>query len=1299
MHRLVPEFILEQDQAQCYFGEFTAVGMFLDISGFSAMTDSLMRHGQHGAEVLASLMRSVFDPLLQAIYQQGGMVVGIAGDSISALFPFEMAGSQAPLRALASAWAIQQHLAENPEYRTDYGVFKISAKIGLDCGPVKWGILQSRTGQKATYYFRGSAVDESAQAEKRARAGEILFSAEFLHQVGDGAQVEAREAFFQLLTISADLPLALPISRPAFPEAAVRKFIPHELILQGVQSEFRPSVILFMAFPDLPDADLREFMSSFFDLQEVYGGLIDHLDFGDKGCNLVILWGAPVAYENDVDRATNFIIELQARVSFLLRAGLTYYISRSGYIGSELFEVYTCYGWGINLAARFMMSASNGQVRLDERVAQRIQSHFEIEFIGEQVFKGFAQPQKVSALGVRKPETEVIFGGEMLGRETELEQLAAFVQPLWAGDFAGTAIIWGEAGIGKSRLVYEFQNSQALAGHSVLWAFCQADQIFRQSFNPFRYWLKAYFGLTGSDAERDKKQFEGRFQRLVETVPNPEILAELRRLKSVLGALVNLFEVDSLYEQLDAEGRYENTQLALIALLKAESLLRPVILFIEDAHYLDDDSKAFFRYLKRALLAEASAYPLAILATSRREGAALPLDLDFADLEIDLSGLSQQALDELTTSILGHRVAPEVVKLVFERSDGNPFFAEQVLRYLREEGLLTSAGSLKQLGQERQMIVIPTDINAILIARLDQLSQTVREIVQTASVLGREFETQILARMMKNETGMSTEIADAEKSAIWAPMSQIRYIFRHALLRDTAYSMQMQARRRELHALALGALEQLYAGELKPHYGELAYHSEQGGLLEKAQVYLRLAGDLAREAYQNSQALDYYERALKVLPETALAERYDLCLNRETLLAFMGEKDEQAHELERLSGIAQQMDEPEKTAEVIYRQADYQATLGNYQLAIEIAWQALAILETSAPAHISGLIHRVLAESFYRQGKYAEAIEESARALALLRQLDQPHSEADCLNLLGMIEIENNDFAQAKTYFAQSLEIFAEISHVRGQARVLNNLGMLASMQGDFEAAQADYEKALALARETGQRKGEGLLLGNLGWIAGLQGDFACALSYGIRNLQVARETGDRYTETIGLVNLSGHAGALGDFSAAVAYARQALELARQSNDLNAQGWALTYLGHGLFDQGEIEPAREAYQAAVQIREELNQPVLASEPGAGLARIALTKGDLASAQTSVEGILSLLGAGGSLDGTDQPLRVYHVCYLVLTAAQDARAREILQVAIELLNVRAASITDAAAHQMFLENIPYHSELVTAWQQS
>src|SRR6266498_561722 len=174
MHRVVPELIVENHRAGCYSGEFPAIGMFLDLSGFSTITDVLMQHGQHGAEVLASLMHSIFDPLVESVFDYRGKIVGFAGDGILALYPIESDARSTALYALTSAYMIQKRLEENPTRQTVYGKFSISAKIGLTSGIATWGILSSDMGDQATYYFRGSAVDESAEAEHLAKAGEIL---------------------------------------------------------------------------------------------------------------------------------------------------------------------------------------------------------------------------------------------------------------------------------------------------------------------------------------------------------------------------------------------------------------------------------------------------------------------------------------------------------------------------------------------------------------------------------------------------------------------------------------------------------------------------------------------------------------------------------------------------------------------------------------------------------------------------------------------------------------------------------------------------------------------------------------------------------------------------------------------------------------------------------------------------------------------------------------------------------------------------------------------------------------------
>ncbi|MBK9926946.1 MAG: adenylate/guanylate cyclase domain-containing protein [Anaerolineales bacterium] len=519
MHRVVPEIIVENYKAGHFRGEFPAVGMFLDLSGFSAMTDTLMQHGQHGAEVLAGLMHGVFDPLVESIFEYGGKIVSFAGDGIMALYPIDADEKTLALRALTSAWLIQQRMKEHPDRQTVYGKFTFSIKIGLSIGAVSWGILRAEDGKQATYYFRGTAVDGSADAEHRANAGEIILTDTFRELLNDALETSPLDSFHRFDGLRAKLPdprsdIFLPVD-----PGTSSIFMPEEVVVHDVRGEFRQIVNLFMRVPDLPDTKLEQFVRIIFELREEYGGLLSRVDFGDKGCNVLILWGAPVAYENDIGRALDFILDLQARVDFPITTGITYYIAHAGYLGSEKCEEYTCYGWGVNLASRFMMGAPLGATWVDERIARRLSTRFNAEYVGSQKFKGFSAKQKVFELKSRSDVEDVIYHGALVGREEELEALKKFAEPLWQGTFAGVLLVMGDAGIGKGRLVHEFQFSELFEVHRALWAVCQSDQIFRKSFNPLRRWLFRYFGFSTSHSPEQRKDlFDAKIGALLASI-------------------------------------------------------------------------------------------------------------------------------------------------------------------------------------------------------------------------------------------------------------------------------------------------------------------------------------------------------------------------------------------------------------------------------------------------------------------------------------------------------------------------------------------------------------------------------------------------------------------------------------------------------------------------------------------------------------------------------------------------------------------------------------------------------------
>jgi predicted ATPase/class 3 adenylate cyclase len=1300
VHRIIPELIIENYRVGRHRGSFEAASLFLDISGFSVMTDALMGQGRDGAEVLAVMMGTVFDPLVEAIFGQGGMIVGYAGDSITALFEVDTDEASAARRALASAHSIQEELAAKPLFETPFGSFHISAKIGLAFGSVSWGILPSRKGDRAVYYFRGDAVDEAARAEHQSSAGEVVLTSGIHGHLGAEVETKPRADLHILHRVSGTLPAPRPVRLPPIDPAIAAIFAPRELVTRDLQGEFRQTVPTFLRIPDLTDDGLQQFIHALFDLQARYGGLIDRVDFGDKGCTVVVLWGAPLAHENDIDRALSFLLDLRAQVDFPLTAGITYYISYAGYIGGHLFETYTAYGWGMNLAARFMMGASKNEIWLDERISQRISERFHFEFVGEQGFKGFAQKQKVFVLGGRKSGAEVFFRGKMAGRESELRALADFTAPLWDGKYAGVAGVWGEAGMGKSRLVYEFRRSPVFQGRSCLWAACQSDEILQRSFNPFRYWLFRYFELLPAhdSAARSQKLLK-KLDELIAFTARASLAAELKHARSFLATLVDVEWPDSPYEQLDAQGRYDNTIIALISLLKAESLRQPLILFFEDAQYLDEDSKAFLPRLKRALAADPVPYPIAILMAARWQASKSLLEDGLVDRDIELAGLPNDSIASLCGDLLGQPAAPALAKLVNERAEGNPFFTEQVLRFLQEQDLLETNASGEWIVKPRgKSPVLPSDTSAMLVARLDKLAPHVKEVIQAASVLGRTFDLPVLAHMLGDDASLQNGIAAAEQAAVWSPLSETRYIFNHALLRDVAYNMQLQSRRRALHARAFHALEDLFGSQVHRHYGELAYHSEQAALPLEARRCLELAGDAARDEYQNAQALDFYRRVLDYLPETDLRERYRLHRECEKIVTERGGLEERTQEIDALQALADAIGEPGDLAEVMLLRSRLANSSGQYDESANLAAQAKELALEASRNDVAIGAYMALLDASYQRGIYKEAVDYGEAGIALARQQHATQEEASLLNVLGLAVLEMKNPSTARGYFDQSLSIFRAEANVRGVANVLGNLGSVAGYQGNYTAALDYYEQSLRLTREIGSRKGECPRLTNMGWLSGLLGDYVKAQAYIEQAVQIAREVGDRYIETFCLINLSSHAGAMGQFTSAIEYAEQGLALARESNDRSAQAWALTYLGHGLFECGRTDPARNAYAEALQLRRDLDQPALATEPAAGLARISWLHGDPASAKEHVDAILAQLEQDGTLEGTDQPLRVYLSCYLVLSGMEDPRASGILNTAHDMLKTRANGIPDPSGRQVFLEKITYNREILSLWEQ-
>jgi len=1264
IHNLVSHFTLNKFASGESGGRFQCTALFIDISGFSTVTSTLMQHGQHGAEVLAGVMRTIFEPLVRSVYEHGGFIATLAGDAFTALFPGEEVTDA--LRSLAAAWRMQSHMAANANQSTPYGEFIFAAKVGLACGETTWGILTSENRTRATDYFQGAAIDGCAAAEHLAGSGEIILSSDLYTRLLGWVEVIPAADHYRLTGINSPLPSPQAIALPPPDLESMARFFPRSLLDQEFSGEFRHIVNVFISLPTVrTEAQLIIFMRSFFALQDQYGGLLNRLDFGDKGTNLLLFWGVPTSYENDIDRALNFVLGLQTQTSIPLHAGITYRIAHAGFIGSALREEYTCFGQGVNLAARYMMAAPRGEIWVDVEVAKRAEGKFEVEFEGEMGFKGFSEKQPVYAVLEHKEETEAFFRGKMVGRQAELARLREFVAPLWDGQYAGTLVVWGEAGLGKSRLVYAFQHSDLFETPEVLWALCQTDQILQTSLNPFRYWLRYYFNQSHTQSEaRNKRSFNHQLDNLIDQTDNPAMAQELDRTRSFLGALVDLYWPDSLYEQLDPKGRFENTLEGLKVLIKAESLRQPLILYLEDATWLETDTITFLQQLTRHLRTGSAAYPIALLLTSRPEPSlAEPgrghglLGEEVTYQEIDLAHFSRKDLGYLAEDVLGGPVAPALVELLVNRAEGNPFFAEQTLLYLKEQELLSrdrrGTFAITSL-PEREL---PTDVRTLLVARLDRLTQEVKMVVQTAAVLGREFEVQLLAQMLRDDNNLQQKVRQAQDATIWFALSELRYMFKHLLLRDAAYTMQLRARRQELHKLAAEGIETLYAVDLAPHYGELAYHYDQSGLADQACLYLEKAGERARAQGAPMEARRFFDRALELLPSEDREARWRILLGRDEVLGVLGETEARKIDDRRLVALAQEMGDDRRLAEAYYRQAYAFSMIGQYRLAMEVNDLAVATARRAGDRKMEALALGLKVIYLSTLGEMQAASATADEALACAQEVGDDETLARTLHNVATHYIDAGDLSRALHLHNQEVEIIQRLRNLKVEVFGLANIGYIYIMLGLPDVGRARLERSLELAETTGNRPASALDCLNLGLAYYRSGEYLAAQEIVETTLPVFSEIGDIYN----------------------------------------QGFCYSYLGHVLEKLGDLMSAIRSFEQARRLFDQIGARGYNCDALAGLARCLLAQGQIAEALQHTDVVWDYLQT--SSQGMEFPILAYQTCADVFDkSGASEKAAMALQAGFRTLMERADKISDPTWRKSFLENVPEHRAIVEKWNQ-
>lgn len=1175
--------------------------LFGDISGFTPLAEALARtHGlRRGAETLTRLLNDLYAQLIGDVESQSGSVVGFSGDAITCWFAAGGASADAnlgdaPRRALAAAAAMQQTV------RTFAAHQPLAIKITIASGRVH----RCTVGDPAIQLLdvlAGAAVDRMALGEQWAGRGETLVDEATWHarERPDAAawaiwNEEGGARFATLVqstrkTLTAALPLFLPeVDASAWIHPAIAP-----LLRDGEArflAELRPATALFVRFgginfetdPDAP-ARLDAYIRWVQRVIQGYEGLLVQLTTGDKGSYFYVAFGAPIAHGDNAARAVATALDLlnvPAALAHIgpVQVGISSGMMRIGAYGGPTRCTYGVLGDDVNVAARLMSLAAPGQILVTAAVADALGGVMVLEPLGARTVKGRAQPVAIFAVHGRSEQPAAslgrLYAEPLVGRADELAPLLAVLEGL-ASDGerhpGHILIIEGPAGIGKSHMAAALVQRAGALGLVVIPAACQstARDI---PFFAARQMLRALLGLPhGADAAEVQQAVERLAPAAAARAP---LLAEL----------LDITLVDSpLTDGLDARTRQGARTALVLELVEAAAQRTPLLLTLEDAHWIDEASRELFVMLASTLPLLPAA--LLIVQHSPEENAAglfggeAPAEVLYARL----GDLSPAATAMLIAQRLEGPVDPLAADVIHAQAQGNPFFVEELVAALRDAGrleadpggwrlspqtvtalraahCLTGEPDAPRLMTNAPLDVVdlgvPGSVQGVVLSRLDRLPETARLTLKVASVIGRTFALDVLQAVgplrSRREAVQSaveyavardfvrTDAAAMPNTTGGAPI----YLFKHNIIRDVAYNTLLEEQQRELHLAVGEALEALHPGDIEDlahHY----HHSDTGppAVRKRALDYLARAAARAQLDYANDTALLYYGRAAALEPRAAF-----------------------------LSGQVQ-------TLHILGRRAEEHALLARLDAAPD-----------ATPAERA----RLWGEYYEAIGDYAQA--EAALNTGLRACRGEPLGEAQCRNRLGMVAWRQGDYATAEVHFSEARTLCNEAVSGAGGAAVGETaegaraeaanadygMGLVYRQLGRYDEARAAFEADLAWQRSHGSRERAARARTALGHVESIAGRHAQALEAYADALAIRKAIGDKAGIGASLLAVAQAWGSLGDHPRALPRLEEALALQQSIHNRFEEWLVWNELGilHWLVGQyAEAERCLEAGMA------------------------------------------------------------------------------------------------------------------------
>jgi class 3 adenylate cyclase/tetratricopeptide (TPR) repeat protein len=1148
--------------------------LFLDLSGFTELTGALMELGDSGAEHLSDIINTLFEPLLAEVKRADGFVATFAGDAFTAVFPNRSPDSVAQLGR-----SLQRVLARNHMQRTPAGEFGIEAKVGVGTGEVQWGIVEG--SERSAYFFRGAAIDEAAAAEGHAGPGEVVLGPSAAEKAAESLTLKEVAAGFSKLDSpggeggAESFAVDQNESEEEYPtgedlERLTERYVPLEELPRRAAGEFRWITSVFVSFEAGEGYDaIAEAVTPIVDLSVEYGGYLNLLDFGEKGAVALILFGAPSAHGDDIKRAANFSGALVEQLGEAARAGLAAGTAFTGYVGSSERATYTALGSVVNLSARLAMDAGPGTVVTAGEAVDELESRRTLTEIYSRQFKGFSKELAVYSIGHSEDSRAV--ETPFVGRETRIRRLTEVAERMLSERECSHYLL-GEAGVGKSRIMRHLVAELGEAANSII---LETDTILRKSMNSLPRLIRRAFELAGLDV--DALEGPTAISRLTAWLEDHEVEAEtveeLRRTGSGLLALLGPVAQDSLYAQLDPEARFELTAGAFLALATALSRVQPLLIVADNAHALDADTQTIYARLVSGVVGDR----FGVFFVGRGTGGRSPFGIESEVTQEQvtvLEGFSPEEVGKVAANVIQGPVADSLVDFIIHRVGTNPLYVTELTRYLAQNRYLRRGADGYEVSTSE--VSLPTEVNALLVARIDSLPRKVKETAQAAAVLGAEFDPIVLEKLVNADEDFDSVLEQGEVAGLWLDNGDGTYRFKQELVRTAMEEMQLSSTMRGLHARAAHLLEQLYPNDPSMN-ADLAYHFIRADMPERAKATLRAAADYAIENFKNEKALEFLESYQEYAKN--FAERITAYRDMASIYELTGRWEKAIDTLTYAVGLSVIVGDLAARARLLTSLGEIYRKQSANKTAIAILDQARKIARDRKEysTYAEALIY--LGRSHWALGDYSTALSHFDEALSTSTEQDDLKLEALALYYQGTVLRDQNKYDKADRNFERSYQLFRQLGDDRLSTYPLYDLGVVRLYQGQIDEAKNYFERALNTYKQIGYLSGASAATLNLGVLRDRRGDFRGAIRYYQEARRIAESINEQLAIGYTLFSIGATQYKVGDNRKALAYLRDAFDILKRLDAKGYFGYVLSYLVSLMARTGNTDRAvRLAYQ-------------------------------------------------------------------------------------------------------------------------